>query len=324
MSAEPETRPFTNAELAHFLEQFELDRPVTASSVVATRAPRIVGTEPRTMLGMGGLPVPTTPLRGPARDTFRALPHESEPRALATPRGARALGAALGAELPIAARGPRSSSPPASAMDSSPTGSAWQRALRAERRPASVLGGPHARVQLVCAASIAAALFVAACWGAASIAGPRSAPSAVSTKSRSLRTPPPLPRVVTPPARAAQGTAAAVSAPLASSPTSPGAETLALPGLVLPSARSVDATSATRPASRQQVSPVHRAAPLGRLAARREAVDLLMAGHTRAALAAYRELPPTLRAEPALVQVIRLLERELRACDGPSRVGCGT
>jgi hypothetical protein len=60
------------------------------------------------------------------------------------------------------------------------------------------------------------------------------------------------------------------------------------------------------------------------VAARREAVDLLLAGHTRAALAVYRELPPTLRNEPALTHVIRLLERELGECRQTTGAGCGT
>jgi len=276
------------------------------------------------MLGMGGLPVPTTPLPGRARDPSCAPPHEPEPRAPARPRGPRPLGGARGAEPQIMASGPHSSAPPASAADSSPTGSAWQRVLRAEHLPTSGLGEARARVSLLRAALIASALFGAAFWSATIVAGPRSAPSAASTKSRSLRAPPPLPRALALPAGSAPGAAPGASAPLALTPAAPGRETIALPALELPSTHRDVATSATLPPARQQLSPVHRVAPLGRMAARREAVDLLLAGHTRAALAAYRELPPTLRAEPAVIQVIRLLERELRACDGSARIVCGT
>ena len=76
-----------------------------------------------------------------------------------------------------------------------------------------------------------------------------------------------------------------------------------------------DATLA-RPARAQQV-------PTGRPAARREAVDLLLAGRTRAALAAYRALPRAWLAEPALVQVVRQLERELRECGQQAGAPCG-
>lgn len=102
-----------------------------------------------------------------------------------------------------------------------------------------------------------------------------------------------------------------------------GAEALAAAGLDAPATRRDAATSTARPAS-PPLASVQAAPPLGRTRARREAVDLLIAGHTRAALAVYRELPLTLRAEPALAQLIHLLERELGACDGPARVACGS
>ena len=321
MSGEPDTRPFTHAELAHFLEQFELDRPVVHSAVIAARAPRI-GAEPRTMLGMGGLP--SSSLRGGAEDTARARPRAPDPRAPARPRGSRPLAGALGAAPRVSASGPRPSAPPSTAADSSPTGSAWRRALLAEHRPRSLLGEAGARLRLVCAASIATAVFVAAIWGAVTVARPRSAPSAVPAQRRSFRGPPPLPPVSAPPTRIASGRAPAPSAPPTSTSTLRAGESIALPALAMPSARRDAASNTSRPHSQQEPSPVHRAPPLGRMAARREAVDLLLAGHTRAALAPYRELPLTLRAEPALTQLIRLLERELRACDGPARIACGT
>ena len=55
---------------------------------------------------------------------------------------------------------------------------------------------------------------------------------------------------------------------------------------------------------------------------RRAAVDLLVAGRTRDALGAYREL--ALRAPtPALVEVVRLLEQALRLCRERGDASCG-
>jgi hypothetical protein len=63
------------------------------------------------------------------------------------------------------------------------------------------------------------------------------------------------------------------------------------------------------------------------VARRRSAVDALLAGRTRAALEHYQHLlaahPPGLTDAPAIAQVAKLLERELRACEQEAGTPCG-
>jgi hypothetical protein len=63
------------------------------------------------------------------------------------------------------------------------------------------------------------------------------------------------------------------------------------------------------------------------VARRRSAVDALLAGRTRAALEHYQHLlaapPPGLTDAPAIAQVAKLLELELRACEQEAGTPCG-
>ena len=86
VSTEPDTRPFTSAELAHFLEQLELERTPPRSSVIEARPSRVVATEPATMLGIGAL-VPFACARGRAVCLARA---QAGSRGSADPGGPRA------------------------------------------------------------------------------------------------------------------------------------------------------------------------------------------------------------------------------------------
>lgn len=169
--------------------------------------------------------------------------------------------------------------------------------------------------------------------------------------AREMRTahagPPPLPVVVAPAARAPLSPSAA-DAPVAVSPSSAStgpAAGSASPPSVAPVAVSTSSPSrgpAAGSASPRSVAPVsvspssrstepvagsasppsavpvpsaapRRVAPKASLS-RRKAVDLLLSGRTRAALDAYRALALDASDDLALVQVVRLLERELRAC----------
>lgn len=104
---------------------------------------------------------------------------------------------------------------------------------------------------------------------------------------RPVRLPPPLPQL------GAETTA----------PTTPSPEVSAQPSPAL----APDASSPRK-------SPTDTSSP------RREAVDLLLSGRTRAALDAYRALAPR---DAATERVIRVLERELRLCAQQGGLACG-
>jgi hypothetical protein len=79
--------------------------------------------------------------------------------------------------------------------------------------------------------------------------------------------------------------------------------------------------SAPAGAVRPQAAPP--SASVARVAARREAVDLLLAGRTRAALDAYRALAAAAPSADFSL-VVRLLERELRSCSAVAGSPCGS
>ncbi|MDB4987210.1 MAG: hypothetical protein JWN04_2388 [Myxococcaceae bacterium] len=88
----------------------------------------------------------------------------------------------------------------------------------------------------------------------------------------------------------------------------------------------------TLPHRATEAAPEQSAAPVAaslrpRPAARREAVDLLLSGRSRAALDAYRALlssSPEAPQTDALEHVVRLLEREQASCARKPGASCGT
>lgn len=252
MSAEPDTRPFTSAELARFLEQLELDRPAPRASRIEAHSPRVATREPATRIGLGTL----VPFAAPPR---RLAPSATQVESSAVTRPAvLAQRAALVSAAPAP---PRQVAPPRP-IPVPPRAhgprAAWSRTMRW-------------RVLLVLSALVLlAALLV---LGGAML----GAQPATSHARGPLAGPPPLPplprssRAATEPALADLDAAGRAAGALVGEPESRGSK-------------------------------------------RREAVELLLAGRTRAALAVYRSLPRAQLAQPELALVIRLLERELREC----------
>jgi hypothetical protein len=104
---------------------------------------------------------------------------------------------------------------------------------------------------------------------------------------------------------------AAQLVPAPSAPT-PRKRNTAMP--VLQAALVSAPSSVLAPASTPAPAPPANVDPEAPPPSLRRAVDLLLAGHTRDALDAYRALARVPQASPALLEVARLLEHEARAC----------
>lgn len=143
-----------------------------------------------------------------------------------------------------------------------------------------------------------------------------------------------IPRDAEPEARSALAHASADEVPAPSHDAQPGSATAigerALPALNaagrLRAGASAAATPTLPPGRAPASSPTMRAGagedhalPLG---SRRRAVDLLLAGESRAALDAYRALTQAGAADPAFAQVVHLLELELSSCGPGEAASC--
>ena len=288
MNEEPATRHFTPAELRSFLEELELAHPPTLAD-------------------SGLLPLPYA-LSETARfdDVGRARPlraRSTSARFHAAPSPHAAVNA------PAAERVQH-------ARTRQPTSVAQERAdvrpphTDSEQRPRFLrraFGGPLRAPAL---AFSACAGLLASLWGLSNarssfVALLRAHTAASASTVAAARTllPPPLP---SPPAlhaarRQTCDTPAAQVAPTAPSQRADSADEEA-PG-----------PAAARP----------RVLPTLDETLRREAVELLLSGRTRAALDAYRALPPAVRT-PAVVEVVRYLERELETCAARAGTSCGS
>jgi len=302
VSTEPDTRPFTSAELARFLEQLELDLRPPRSPGIEARPRCLVATEPATMLGMGK-PVPF------AVPEPRRVSGSAQLESWAPPIAAARVAHAAPTAAPRFFPDPFRSADPA-------------------------VGSRSVRLRLGLALGVLLLSGLVACLV--------STPSRARLAHAAHRGPPPLPAA---PARSPHPSLLAVAvagSPDSSARPAPGRVSAAASrsAAALRDAASSpraapadendtplaepDDTPETRLDALRRVPGDAQQVPIGRPMARREAVDLLLAGRTRAALAAYRALPPALLAEPALVQVVRQLERELRECSQLAGSPCGS
>jgi predicted transcriptional regulator len=295
VSAEPDTRPFTRAELARFLEDLEVGRRVPRTSVIEARAPRVVGSESATTLGMGKLlPMSPPPLSPRARTSRAAQAGRAEAREaeLRDPSPLERLPTHAAAARP----------------KHSPTGAAQATScLRSFPDPFSG-SVPTARWRRV---RLRALLVLGPFLMAALIASLVRLPAASRQAAVTRVGPPPLPT-------ASQPLPSAAVDHDRSAPRTQQQLTLKIETVESETVESEPVESKTGE------SEPGEAVPSGRPELRREAVDLLIAGRTRAALAAYRTLPRAWLAEAALAQAVRLLERELRECNEQAGISCGT
>jgi hypothetical protein len=300
VSTEPDTRPFTSAELAQFLEQLELDRQPPRASVHERGPLRVVASEPATTLGLGEL----VSFAAPGRPVSELAALASWPPPIAAPR----------ASCAVAAPAPRTIPDPF----------LWT-------YPAAGSRIVRLRLGLVLAALLLSG------WLACLVSAPSRAPRAHAAH----RSPPPLP---VPAARTPDPSELSVDAARAPDPHVRAAASGPSPAdpVVAAALREVVPGPEAAPADADQAARGERVdAPEARLdatrvlgdaqqeldsppLARREAVDLLLSGRTGAALAAYRALPAALLAQPALIAVVRQLERELRECSRQGGTPCGS
>lgn len=322
MSEEPATRHFTPAELASFLDELEQAHPSSQADSGLQRLPRALSKpSPR------GVPRERTGLHLPLTD--------SEERPLRNGRldgrRLRALGLALGAGAGL-------------------LGALW--VVSTLRSPvAAALGSLTAsRAATVSAArrSLPPPLPIARASTAGRNPSCDVAPTPVSPAPVSPARLAPAPiapaRVVAPPESSApvssapvfpasRAPARVVAAPLASAPVD-----LVLPshppgGAMGPDSPSTQMTeegralelraAAAASAARSPARARARAEPTVDEPLRREAVELLVAGRTREALDAYRALPVAVRT-PAVVAIVRYLERELETCSERAGTSCGS